>query len=111
MGVEAFDSRDRALVWRTTGGKNRFLFGTITELVDDHLPAFRSAVIRAMTAHKSLSVANLKHDLEFLKRRIEAYGECSDATQIWQKMGLDAEDVAAMSTQELKAKKERLAKI
>jgi len=111
MGVEAFDSRDRALVWRTTGGKNRFLFGTITELVDDHLPAFRSAVIHAMTAHKSLSVASLKHDLELLKGRIEAYGECSDATQIWQKMGLDAEDVAAMSTQELKAKKERLAKI
>jgi malonate decarboxylase beta subunit len=101
MGVEAFDSRDRALVWRTTGGK----------LVDDHLPAFRSAVIRAMTTHKPLSVANLKHDLELLKKRIEAYGKCSDATQIWQKMGLDAENVAAMSTQELKAKKERLVKI
>jgi malonate decarboxylase beta subunit len=111
MGVEAFDSRDRALVWRTTGGKNRFLFGTITELVDDHFPAFRSAIIRAMTTHKSLSVASLKHDLELLKRRIESYGKCSDATQIWQKMGLDAENVAAMSTQELKAKKERLVKI
>src|ERR1700733_8940234 len=111
MEVAAIDSRDRALVWRTTGGKNRFLFGTITELVDDHLPAFRSAVIRAMTTHKPLSVANLKHDLELLKKRIEAYGKCSDATQIWQKMGLDAENVAAMSTQELKAKKERLAKI
>jgi hypothetical protein len=64
-----------------------------------------------MTTHKPLSVANLKHDLELLKKRIEAYGKCSDATQIWQKMGLDAENVAAMSTQELKAKKERLVKI
>jgi malonate decarboxylase beta subunit len=52
MGVEAFDSRDRALVWRTTGGKNRFLFGTVTELVDDHIPAFRSAIIRAITTQK-----------------------------------------------------------
>ena len=111
MGVEAFDSRDRALVWRTTGGKNRFLFGTVTELVDDHIPAFRSAVVRAMTAHKPPSLANLKQDLERLKKRIEAYGKCSDATQIWQKMGLDAENVAAMSSQELKAEKEHIAKI
>ena len=27
MGVEEFDSRDRALVWRTTGGKHRYLLG------------------------------------------------------------------------------------
>lgn len=111
MGVEAFDSRDRALVWRTTGGKNRFLFGTVTELVDDHIPAFRSAVIRVMTDRKPPSVASLKQELERLKRRIEAYGECSDGTQIWQKMGLDAENVAAMSSQELKAAKEHLVKI
>jgi malonate decarboxylase beta subunit len=111
MGVEAFDSRDRALVWRTTGGKNRFLFGTITELVEDHIPAFRSAIIRAMRTKKTLSIANLKHELELLKRRIETYGECSDATQIWQKMGLEAENVAAMSSQELKTKKEHLVEI
>jgi malonate decarboxylase beta subunit len=111
MGVEAFDSRDRALVWRTTGGKNRFLFGTVNKLVDDHIPAFRSAVIDAMAAHKPLSVANLKQDLERLKRRIEAYGECSDATQIWQKMGLNAENVAEMSSQQLKAEKERNVKV
>jgi malonate decarboxylase beta subunit len=111
MGVEAFDSRDRALVWRTTGGKNRFLFGTITELVEDHFPAFRSAIIRAMRTKKTLSIANLKHELELLKRRIETYGECSDATQIWQKMGLEAENVAAMSSQELKTKKEHLVEI
>jgi malonate decarboxylase beta subunit len=111
MGVEAFDSRDRALVWRTTGGKNRFLFGTVNELVDDHIPAFRSAVIRALKAPKPLSVTNLKHDLERLKRRIEAYGKCSDATQIWQKMGLNAENVAEMSSQELKAEKKHLAEI
>jgi malonate decarboxylase beta subunit len=110
MGVEAFDSRDRALVWRTTGGKNRFLFGTVAELVDDHIPAFRSAVIRAMTTHKPLSVANLKDDLERLKSRIEAYGKCSDARQIWQKMGLDAENVAELSSQELKAEKEHIVK-
>ena len=108
MGVEAFDSRDRALVWRTTGGKNRFLFGTVAELVDDDIPAFRNAVIRAMTVKKSPGPAALKQELERLKKRIKAYGECSEATQVWQKMGLAAETVSEMSPQELTAEKARL---
>ena len=111
MGVEAFDSRDRALVWRTTGGKNRFLFGTVAELVDDHIPAFRNAVIRVMTVKKPLRPADLKQELERLKKRIEAYGECSDATQIWRKMGLVAEKVSEMSPQELTAEKTHLVKL
>jgi malonate decarboxylase beta subunit len=108
MGVEAFDSRDRALVWRTTGGKNRLLFGTVVEIVDDHIPAFHDAVIRAITAEKPLRAAALKQDLEHLKKRIEAYGDCSDATQVWRKMGLAAEKVAEMSPQELTAEKRHM---
>jgi hypothetical protein len=46
-----------------------------------------------------------------LKKRIEAYGECSDAKQIWQKMGLAAEKVSEMSSQELTAKRDSLGKI
>ncbi len=111
MGVEAFDSRDRALVWRTTGGKNRFLFGTVAELVEDHIPAFRNAVIRAMTGQKPLRPAELKQDLDRLKKRIEAYGEYSDASQIWQKMGFAADKVSEMSPQELTAEKARLVKL
>jgi malonate decarboxylase beta subunit len=111
MGVEAFDSRDRALVWRTTGGKNRFLFGTVAELVEDHIPAFRDAVIRAMTVKKPVRPAELRQDLERLKDRIEAYGKCSDATQIWQKMRLAADKVSEMSPQELRAEKAHLVKI
>jgi malonate decarboxylase beta subunit len=101
MGVEAFDSRDRALVWRTTGGKNRFLFGTVSGLVEDHIPAFREAVIQALTVSRPLSPAYLKQDLEHLRKRIELYGACTDATQVWQKMGLAAEKVSEMTSQEL----------
>jgi malonate decarboxylase beta subunit len=31
MGVEEFDAKDRALVWRVTGGKHRYLAGTGTD--------------------------------------------------------------------------------
>src|SRR5206468_532534 len=42
-GVEEFDARDRGLVWRTTGGKHRYLTGDCDELVDDDVDAFRVA--------------------------------------------------------------------
>jgi malonate decarboxylase beta subunit len=111
MGVEAFDSRDRALVWRTTGGKNRFLFGTVAELVEDHIPAFREAVIRALAVTRPLLSAKLKQDLERLKKRIALYGDCSDATQIWQKMGLVGEKVSEMTSQELTTARNHEAKL
>jgi len=110
MGVEAFDSRDRALVWRTTGGKNRFLFGTVAKLVEDHIPAFREAVIQALTPSTPLTPAHLKQDLERLRKRIELYGTCTDATQVWQKMGLAAEEVSEMTSEELTKAKNQLAK-
>ena len=34
-GIEEFDSRDRALVWRTMGGKHRYLIGGADAFVDD----------------------------------------------------------------------------
>jgi len=83
----------------------------VAELVDDHIPAFRNAVIRAMTVKKPLRPADLKQELERLKKRIEAYGECSDATQIWRKMGLVAEKVSEMSPQELITEKTHLVKL
>ena len=49
-GVEEFDSRDRALVWRITGGKHRWLSGDCDALVDDDVAAFRAAAIDALVA-------------------------------------------------------------
>ena len=45
-GAGEFDSRDRALVWRTTGGKHRWLSGDCDALVDDDPVAFRAAADR-----------------------------------------------------------------
>ncbi len=105
MGVEAFDSRDRALVWRTTGGKNRFLFGKVATLVDDHIPAFRSAAAALIAPSAPLSVESLRAERERLARRITDFGACSDAKQIWAKMGLPAGQVPEMTAAELTAAK------
>ncbi len=47
-GVEEFDARDRALVWRVTGGKHRLLIGDCDTLVDDDIDAFRNAAADAI---------------------------------------------------------------
>ncbi|MDE2276561.1 MAG: biotin-independent malonate decarboxylase subunit beta, partial [Burkholderiales bacterium] len=49
-GVEEFDARDRALVWRTTGGKHRYLVGDCDQIVDDDVAAFRAAALGALGA-------------------------------------------------------------
>lgn len=105
MGVEAFDSRDRALVWRTTGGKNRFLFGKVTTLVDDHIPAFRAAASALVAPSEPLSLEKLRAERARLANRIEAYGSCTDAHQIWQKMGLSPDHVTEMTAAELTSAK------
>src|SRR5580658_145510 len=45
-GVEEFDSTDRALVWRTFGGKHRRLIGAVDALVDDSAESFRRATLK-----------------------------------------------------------------
>src|SRR5579862_6067472 len=44
-GVEEFDASDRALVWRTYGGKHRRLTGAADLLVDDDAASFRQGAI------------------------------------------------------------------
>ncbi len=103
MGVEAFDSRDRALVWRTTGGKNRFLFGKVDRLVNDHIPDFRAAIPEFLTPSVPLTAAGLREEQARLKARMDLYGKDTDARGIWTKMGLDAAQVPEMSAEELTA--------
>jgi malonate decarboxylase beta subunit len=105
MGVEAFDSRDRALVWRTTGGKNRFLFGKVHTLVDDHIPAYRAAVSSLIQPSQPLTMESLRAEGDKLARRIADYGSCTDARQVWEKMGLSADHVPDMTAAELTAAK------
>jgi len=44
MGRAQFDASDRALVFRTTGGKHKYIMGDCNYLVEDRLAAFRRQV-------------------------------------------------------------------
>jgi malonate decarboxylase beta subunit len=91
-GVEEFDARDRALVWRTTGGKHRYLLGDCQALVQDNISAFRQAALQAIeacsTTHTWLTLSDLDVEQKMLERRLQDFGDCTEPMQIWQRLGI-----------------------
>jgi len=86
-GVEEFDSLDRALVWRTVGGKHRFLLGDCAMLVDDRQAAFRVALAQALRAGEKLSLATVEAEQQALEARLARFGSCADGEDIWRDLG------------------------
>jgi malonate decarboxylase beta subunit len=87
-GVEEFDSRDRALVWRTTGGKHRYLQGDADQLVADDVLAFRMAAIAALASGEPLTLAALQAENERLVQRLAQATGIDDAVGLWERQGV-----------------------
>lgn len=85
-GVEEFDSRDRALVWRTTGGKHRWLTGDCDTLVEDDVDAFRAAAIAALDAAQPVTLAALEAEHARLAARLAFDG--TEAIALWTASGI-----------------------
>lgn len=107
-GVEEFDSKDRALVWRTTGGKHRFLTGDCDALVDDDIAAFRDAALDALglcsagaapgtaaAGSRPLSLESLEQEHALLADRLARCGDSRDATEVWARLGVSAPERVA----------------
>ncbi|SFL59112.1 biotin-independent malonate decarboxylase subunit beta [Rugamonas rubra] len=91
-GVEEFDSRDRALVWRTTGGKHRYLLGDCQMIVADDVAAFRLAAIDAIAscaaAPVELTLEAMEREQLLLSERLERFGDMADPLAIWAALGM-----------------------
>jgi len=85
-GVEEFDSRDRALVWRTTGGKHRWLSGDCDALVEDDVAEFRAAAIAALDAAPPITLAALEQEHALLASRLSYPG--AEAIPLWTSLGV-----------------------
>ena len=97
-GAEEFDSRDRALVWRTMGGKHRRLTGGADAYAEDSVAAFRKAALDLIAQAPAFDLAMLEAEQARLERRIERFGDCRDATEIWARLGInDPQAVPAMT--------------
>jgi len=88
-GVEEFDSLDRALVWRTVGGKHRYLLRDCAMLVDDRQTAFRAAIAQALRSGENLSLPTLEEEQRMLEERVVRFGSYTDGEEIWHDLGFD----------------------
>jgi len=111
MGVEAFDSRDKALVWRTSGCKNRYILGVVAGLVENSIEDFRKALDAVISTKKKsdYGIASVMDELEALKERFKKYSNCTDGLEIWKKAGFkDPGQIPSLSAAELKELKSQL---
>lgn len=102
-GVEEFDSRDRALVWRVTGGKIRRTLGEATRLVDDLIPAFRAAAAELIKRNLGLAAADideLQDAQHKLVERSSRFANARDGQEIWQASFADASRVSELTVAE-----------
>jgi malonate decarboxylase beta subunit len=110
-GVEEFDSRDRALVWRVTGGKHRYLTGDCDELVEDDAAAFRQCVIELLAdwQEPAPSSAELRAEQERLTSRLRRLAGLRDGLDVWRAIGADdPHQIALMDRDSLVALKNGL---
>jgi malonate decarboxylase beta subunit len=89
-GVEEFDARDRALVWRTTGGKHRYLLGDCQMLVADTIDAFRAAALAQIDAvtEVALTLDALEQEQALLTTRLERFGHVREPMELWRALGV-----------------------
>ena len=101
MGVEEFDSKDRPLVWRTTGGKTRRLLGGADAYVPDHVESFRDAALDLADQAPAFNLETMEREQARLRSRLERFGQCRDTPEIWQKMSIpEADGIADLSDED-----------
>ena len=103
-GVEEFDARDRALVWRVTGGKHRYLIDQAQVLVADAMDAFADAAFSALqpdaaSTDTEVALHALQARHAALQARAQAWGDCRDGLAIWARQGItDPERLPLLDT-------------
>jgi malonate decarboxylase beta subunit len=102
-GVEEFDSRDRAMIWRTTGGKHRFLSGDCDMLVEDDVEAFRAATIASLAVARPSTMQSLEAEHTLLAERLHGAPAGADAVEFWRQLGIArAEQIPDLDAQALR---------
>jgi biotin-independent malonate decarboxylase beta subunit/biotin-independent malonate decarboxylase gamma subunit len=77
MGREEFDSKDRALVWRITGGKLRRALGEVDRLIEDDLLSFREAASEWLANQIGSVVSPLTYK-ELCERQMRLLERCKE---------------------------------
>jgi malonate decarboxylase beta subunit len=95
MGKKAYDSSNRALVWKTSGGKTKYLLGDADALVHDTADAVREAVVKLLGKSSAITLKSVKARQKELAKRLKRFGETADPDAVWKAMGV--RDIARAS--------------
>ncbi|MEI6206582.1 MAG: biotin-independent malonate decarboxylase subunit beta [Desulfuromonadales bacterium] len=101
MGKDEFDASDRALVYRTTGGRHKYIMGDCNLLVADSIAAFRDA-LRGVLAkpHAEISAMRRIGSLEKVLHQLRLVALCvklapRDSRDVWKYAGNGSPDELA----------------
>ena len=93
MGKKEFDSSDRALIYRTTGGKHKYIIGDISYLAEDFVGSFRQLLIHILNmpyeqiaAHRVIGSPALVRE-QLALTELAATLKAKDARDVWQYFG------------------------
>lgn len=95
MGKKAYDSSNRALVWKTSGGKTKYLLGDADALVHDAADAVREAIGKLLGKSSPVTLKGAKARQKDLEKRLKRFGKTADPGDVWK--GLGVRDVEAAS--------------
>ena len=98
MGKKAYYSSNRALVWKTSGGKTKYLLGDADALVHDDAGAVREAVMRLLGKSSPVSLKSVKTRQAALAGRMKRFGETADPDAVWKRMGIRDVDAASLAS-------------
>jgi biotin-independent malonate decarboxylase beta subunit len=99
MGKAEFDSTDRALVYRTTGGRHRYIMGDSNFLVADSVAAFRNALCTALAVpYAEINVLRRIGSLEKVQYQLKLVDLCvklspKDSKDVWKYAGNENPDL------------------
>lgn len=98
MGKDEFDASDRALVYRTTGGRHRYIMGDCNYLVKDSVAAFRTALCTVL-AKPYAEIAEMAciGSLEKVQSQLQRVDLCArlspkDSRDVWKHAGNESPD-------------------
>ena len=93
MGKKQFDASDRALIYRTTGGKHRYIMGDCAYLVDDSMGGFRDCLKNILKLpYSEIAEKRSTGTLELVNEQmgvvqIAAETQPKDSFELWRRFG------------------------
>jgi biotin-independent malonate decarboxylase beta subunit len=98
LGKDEFDASDRALVYRTTGGRHKYIMGDCNVLVADSIAAFRSALQDVVVKpYAEIAAMSCIGSLEKVQSQLKLVDLCvetapKDAKDVWKSAGNENSD-------------------